>query len=91
MQSCLFIARVVINCYLARKEWYVYNTLNMKQVSPKYRVLAPTALFGTVRVTRGDVIPRELLGLGLRKLVEQGIVEPMSSGQSGKRVQASLL
>lgn len=62
----------------------------MKQLSTKYRVLVPTALFGTVRAAKGDVVRRELLGCNLRKLVDQGVVEPVEN-LSAKRVQATLL
>lgn len=62
----------------------------MKHSSDKYRVLAQTALFGTVRVEKGDLIPRELLGCNIRRLIDQGIVEPAKASTT-KPVQASLI
>jgi hypothetical protein len=49
----------------------------MKQSSGTYRVVSATAFFGTVRVCKGDVVRRELLGSKLRKLIEEGIIEPI--------------
>jgi hypothetical protein len=63
----------------------------MKQLSVSYRVIVPTALFGTVRVSKGDVVRRELLGYNLRKLLEQGVVEPIEAAVPAKRVQATLM
>jgi len=50
----------------------------MKRASEIYRVLVPTRMFGTVRVARGDVVRRELLGPGLRRLISEGVVEPVA-------------
>jgi hypothetical protein len=63
----------------------------MKQSDNSYRVLVPTALFGTVRVSKGDLVRRELLGCTLRRLIDQGVVEPVIASQSAKRVHASLM
>ena len=64
----------------------------MNHASDRYRVLVPTALFGTVRVSKGDVVRRELLGCAVRKLVEDGVIEPaVQQAQPVKSVQASLM
>jgi hypothetical protein len=61
----------------------------MKQQTSKFRVLVPSVLFGTVRASKGDVVRRELLGVQLRKLVEQGVVEPVEA--QSPRSRASVL
>lgn len=54
----------------------------MKQVSNHYKVLVDSTMIGRVRVSRGDVIRRELLGGSALKLVRQGVIEPMVEGRS---------
>lgn len=62
----------------------------MKQDIRTYRVLVPTVLIGTVRASKGDIVRRELLGVQLRKYVDQGIVEPVLSVEA-RRAQVSVL
>lgn len=61
----------------------------MKQAFESYRVLVPTRMFGTVRVAKGDVVRRELLGAGLRRLISEGVVEPIAPKSSPRPTQAT--
>jgi hypothetical protein len=63
----------------------------MKQPLTGYRVLVPSVLFGTVRASKGDIVRRELLGCSVRRLIEQGIVEPAALSTPVKQIPVSLM
>ncbi len=63
----------------------------MKQVATNYKVLAQSAMFGRVRVSRGDVIRKELLGANTLRFIQDGIVEPIDNSKAVRTGRPTLL
>ena len=66
-------------------------TAKVTTVGNSTGLVLPKEVLAKLRVSKGDVVRRELLGCTLRKLVEQGVVEPMVATTPTKRVQATLM